>query len=743
MTCSVEIKREPRGSVIEVGRDAPGDELTRGEPRVRLAKSLGELWMTKPESIFIFARANPALLASVEDWLGAPEAHMTKVEHPLEVLHDSRPNRALIAVFEQVPGARDAQDLIDLGSRDVSVICLVGSELDSKQLGHLVEIGLHEVISLETTPNRRLSHHLSASLQRDRVRRELLKLNEQTLVRRDVSAALAVASSRHDVLSAFATGLVALGAEGASVWHRTERGVRETLSLGGSLDMDVFEELPLDALHPAPRGLSAAGPEWISEWPAALERLSEWRPPQALQSSLFAVLPIVREGRTDEVVLASFPSNTPELLRPVVEQLAVELAGTLLRTDLQSSLQTERDVLHRLLSVVSHDLRNPLSTVRLSSELLSGSSDPLARSVAEKIDRAARSGQSLVEDLLTFVGSATRGIELELVRGDLVPLTKSLVDEANVRASGGRVVVASTRVETAEVMMDPRRVEQAIGNLLSNALAYSPRDSRIELEVSMDEHAAYVDVENRGRSLDPEEIAQIFEPMKRLGAVGERGSVGLGLFIVDRVMDAHGGSVWVEPGEPDGVRFCLQLPRSSRDTTDLALVEAPRTGYLPASEGALLSEEDAKLIPRFRDEALATVLRAWAAARRDEPMPHPLSLDRARILSHLPDMAMATVGVGQDGEPCFEWKSIGPRLERRLRGTLSHQLGQDDPLRTQYDSYLACYRTRRPRYDFVRRRGAHPITFERLLLPLSRSRNGDPTDILTLALFREPNKVRP
>jgi hypothetical protein len=84
----------------------------------------------------------------------------------------------------------------------------------------------------------------------------------------------------------------------------------------------------------------------------------------------------------------------------------------------------------------------------------------------------------------------------------------------------------------------------------------------------------------------------------------------------------------------------------------------------------------------------------------------------------------------------FAWTSIGPRLERRLRGTLHAALSPRSVASAEmYASYLRCYGTRAPAYDYVRQRGPEPLCFERLLLPLARTRQQGPSEILGIVIF--------
>ena len=112
---------------------------------------------------------------------------------------------------------------------------------------------------------------------------------------------------------------------------------------------------------------------------------------------------------------------------------------------------------------------------------------------------------------------------------------------------------------------DADRVEQLVGNLLSNALHYSPADSPVHVETRGEADALVLTVHNGGAPIPPELLPRLFQPMQRgvdEGGVSEVRSVGLGLYIVDQVVRAHGGSVQVASTVDAGTTFTVRLPRA-------------------------------------------------------------------------------------------------------------------------------------------------------------------------------------
>jgi len=245
----------------------------------------------------------------------------------------------------------------------------------------------------------------------------------------------------------------------------------------------------------------------------------------------------------------------------------------------------------------------------------------------------------------------------------------------------------------------------------------------------------YIDVETRGERIEAPALALLFAPFERAAKLGERGSLALGQFVVGKIAVAHGGRVWAEPRNEGGLRLSMQLPKRA-PAPDAAIPRgAPRTARAP-TPAPPHDRELSELNERVRSDALRQLLRLWWTARGEAELPHPWSIERRQLLALAPDIVQATVSLDDDGKPVFSWTSIGPRLERRLRGTLYADLASGEHhSREQYDCYLRSYTTRAPAYDYVRQRGAHPLSFERLLLPLARTREQGPSEILGIVLF--------
>jgi signal transduction histidine kinase len=217
----------------------------------------------------------------------------------------------------------------------------------------------------------------------------------------------------------------------------------------------------------------------------------------------------------------------------------------------------------QLIGIVSHDLRSPLNAIALSAELLlrrEGLDDRLRgglHRILESADRANR----LIRDLLDFT-QARMGQQLPVKRQqmDLHAIAGQVVDELRQAAPGRRLELDCQG--DGQGAWDPDRVTQVLTNLLTNALQYSPAESPIRVTVRGEAESVILAVSNEGPPIPAHLLPTLFEPMTRgTQEGGERRSIGLGLFIVDQIVRAHGGHVDVRSREVEGTVFRVHLPR--------------------------------------------------------------------------------------------------------------------------------------------------------------------------------------
>src|SRR3989344_46225 len=220
------------------------------------------------------------------------------------------------------------------------------------------------------------------------------------------------------------------------------------------------------------------------------------------------------------------------------------------------------------LSIASHELKTPLTTIilRIQSTLDSILNQSLANFSGEKLVSSlniahdqTRRLQNLIKDLLNFSLITTGKLQLELKDDDLAGIVKSVLNrfEDHLAIAGCSVKLEAD--EEIKGLWDQVRLDQAISNLLTNAIKYG-ESSPIEITVMRDGEKAKITVEDKGIGIDPKFAKTIFERFKRGTTDGKFQGLGVGLFIVKQIVEAHGGKINVKSKLGHGSRFTIQLP---------------------------------------------------------------------------------------------------------------------------------------------------------------------------------------
>ena len=252
------------------------------------------------------------------------------------------------------------------------------------------------------------------------------------------------------------------------------------------------------------------------------------------------------------------------------------------RADLSEAAQTDKDRLE-FLAGLSHELRTPLNAILGFSHVLESEVDgPLTADTRESIEVIRTSGEhlrTLIDDILDL--SLLEVDQLKLSRGvvELSKLCSEVVREAGALAKhkGLQLAVASPQPVYANV--DKRRVRQIVTNLVSNAVKFTSRGSvTVSLETRGD--MAMLSVDDTGLGVPESARVTIFEAYKQVAQTHLRhGGAGLGLATVKRLVELHGGGVWVETNPAGGSRFVATLPLAINAEHEVA--DASLTSVLP------------------------------------------------------------------------------------------------------------------------------------------------------------------
>lgn len=212
-----------------------------------------------------------------------------------------------------------------------------------------------------------------------------------------------------------------------------------------------------------------------------------------------------------------------------------------------------------LLSLLTHDIGNQLTVIGGFAEMLADGIDDLPPAMVREFSQAILRGTEQMRALLQSVADLRRldlgelAVHPEAV--DLVPLVRRVVEQWRLHL-GDRPVDLRLPAELA-VQADPNRVQQILGNLLSNVAKFTPPGARVALELAVVGPEIELSVSDSGPGIPPERAGETFEPFSQLGS-GVKGT-GIGLSVSRQVARAHGGDL-VLIHQAVGARFVLRLP---------------------------------------------------------------------------------------------------------------------------------------------------------------------------------------
>ncbi len=435
-------------------------------------------------------------------------------------------------------------------------------------------------------------------------------------------------------------------------------------------------------------------------WRQTIEQVAEYSGPHATMGrsppsepqTLMLPLP-GRERASGVLVLAGSASDRtwsgPDLT--MVEALASRCGIALDNARLHTEVQHADRQKNEFLSMLAHELRNPLAPIRSAVDVLRlrGNDQPDVNWARDIIDRQVTHLVRLVDDLLD-VSRITRGkIRLNQERIAVADIVAAAVETSRpVISAGSHCLEVSLPDRRLELEGDRTRLAQVLANLLNNAAKYTPAGGTITLDVRNIESDAVIRVRDTGMGIPPEMLGKIFDLFAQVDRSLDRsqGGLGIGLTLVRMLVEMHGGSVRVASDGPGkGSEFTVRLP--------LLASAMPQEGDPPAPDlPAAVMAKLRVLIVDDNHDAADTLARFFghsghetrvvydgldALAAADEFSPHAIVLDLglpgidsfsvARELRRRPLLGQATlVAVSGYGQEDFVRKSQEAGFDRHF-----------------------------------------------------------------------------
>jgi len=383
----------------------------------------------------------------------------------------------------------------------------------------------------------------------------------------------------------------------------------------------------------------------------------------------------MKEGLDDYIIKAPHRYvRLPAAVRSALARAAERRYTAGLESRLQELLDRERAarvaaeaaslMKDEFLATLSHELRTPLNAIvgwthLLRSGKLEG--ERLRRAV-ETIERNAYAQARLIEDLLDVSAIVSGKMNLEVRPTDLVPVVEAALDAVRpaAEAKGIRLEV-DLDPRARPVPGDPARLQQVVWNLLLNAVKFTPSGGQVGVRLERRSASVRLTVSDNGIGIAPDFLASVFEPFRQAdgGTTRAQGGLGLGLSIVRRVVELHGGMVEAESGGLGmGATFTVELPVQAieperREIPPPAVVDEPEAPDLSGLRVLVVEDEPdtRELIALTLEERNAEILAVGSAPEARE------AFDAFRPDVLVSDIAMT----GEDGYDLIRWlRSLPP-----------------------------------------------------------------------------------
>jgi signal transduction histidine kinase len=438
--------------------------------------------------------------------------------------------------------------------------------------------------------------------------------------------------------------------------RRGQPATPEQLSVAGTADDDGW---------PLYRVVEASAPWLANPIPRGTVLLPDRRWPEAPGSAL--LLPLM--GQNPERVIGvlicgisprrTFDRQYRDFFVRIAEQLSASLVNAQEHeTASRLKLETARDIAEstyressghpgeltypdrdELFAMLAHELRNPLSAIQNSMTALGhfAGEHAHAEDLRSLMTRQLSHLSRMVDDLLDLSRVNAGKLVLERRPLDLAETVRQCVEQLR---SAGRLQQHDVRIDVAPVFVDadPIRLDQVVGNLLDNALKYTPAGGRVTVSCRGDNGVAMLRVQDTGVGIAAEDLPRLFQPFMQVSRSLElaRGGLGLGLALVRRLIWLHGGTVSATSGGVGlGTELTLHMPKiaAPQAVAEPVHIESPR----PTARRVLIIEDDADV-----RVSLNSLLRALGHHVEEAPDGEE---GLRKLLTMRPDLALIDIGI--------------------------------------------------------------------------------------------------
>lgn len=256
-----------------------------------------------------------------------------------------------------------------------------------------------------------------------------------------------------------------------------------------------------------------------------------------------------------------------ESRRLMLESYNIELEQKI--DERTSALREAVKARDEFLSLASHELKTPLTTLKLQSqfrikkleqnpELLDGCE--ISRQFLDMVDQQTSRLNRVIEDMLDVSRIQSGQMQLKLERANICELINDIVKRFSADLHKAGNFISLDLQFCQDVVLDVFRIEQVFSNLLSNIIKYAPRSEVQVMTQMIADQQIKICFRDQGPGIEKDKIEKIFQRFERVGGINGPSGLGLGLYLSRQIVEAHGGKVWAESNAENGTSFIILLP---------------------------------------------------------------------------------------------------------------------------------------------------------------------------------------
>jgi len=253
--------------------------------------------------------------------------------------------------------------------------------------------------------------------------------------------------------------------------------------------------------------------------------------------------------------------HTLESLKAMNQALEIRVAE---RTKELVKAQEQNQLRSEFVSMISHDIKNPLNTILASTVLLQDYEEKLSQekklTLFQRIRSASKNMAQLLDEVL-LLGEADSGqLQYQPNAINLEAFCRQLVEEIQHNHGKESQIQLNFKLTVPEVIVDPNLLRRILINLLENAIKYSPQSESVQFDVVIQDKFIDFCIQDQGIGIPSDSFSKLFEPFHRAKNVGSIPGTGLGLAIVKHCLEVHKGKIWVDSQMGIGTTFIVRLP---------------------------------------------------------------------------------------------------------------------------------------------------------------------------------------